>query len=83
MFAEPCYTATIDNCETGRILDIACNQQRDTVTIVTAGMDLQVWKRLPMGRFVTCAFELRLFFNDSSFVLKLVYSLSFNFAEQI
>ncbi|KAL4221254.1 hypothetical protein ACF0H5_019518 [Mactra antiquata] len=43
---EPVYMTTIDDTEARRILDISCYKNRkDLVTIVTAGLDLTVWKQ--------------------------------------
>lgn len=50
--AEPVYLATIDSEGTRRILDICCRSNADNtaVTIVSAGLDLQVWKEVSSSR---------------------------------
>ncbi|XP_052285925.1 WD repeat-containing protein 5 homolog isoform X3 [Dreissena polymorpha] len=44
---EAVYLATIDDGETGRILDICCHAAEEgVITIVTAGVDLLVWRKV-------------------------------------
>ena len=52
----PCYITSIDDDDTGRIFDIACCEPgARAVTIVTAGIELKVWKQVPSSRSVTLA----------------------------
>ena len=45
------YITSINDNDTGRILDIACSEPGSrTVTLVTAGADLKVWKQVPSDR---------------------------------
>ncbi|XP_052212566.1 F-box/WD repeat-containing protein 7-like isoform X1 [Dreissena polymorpha] len=44
---EAVYLATIDDGETGRILDLCCHATEEgVITIVTAGVDLLVWRKV-------------------------------------
>ncbi|XP_053379286.1 uncharacterized protein LOC123527419 isoform X2 [Mercenaria mercenaria] len=64
--AEPNYVTTLDCEETRRILDICCNRHKNgNITIVTAGLDLQVWKQVSTGRN-----------NEESIRTKFIQSLS-------
>lgn len=47
---DAAYLATLHNSDTGRIFDIACAQHKGLVTIVTAGIDLQIWVQVKSGR---------------------------------
>ena len=49
--SAPSYITSIDDDDTGRIFDIACCQLgARAVTIVTAGLELKVWKQVPAAR---------------------------------
>ncbi|WAR14461.1 hypothetical protein MAR_004566 [Mya arenaria] len=46
--SDPVYMATIDDSDTGRILDLCCQETSPgVITMATAGMELQVWNQVP------------------------------------
>ena len=52
MTSEPSYMATLDYGNTRRILDICCySDVSGNIGIVTAGLDLLVWKQVSDSRY--------------------------------